>query len=516
MIPNVTNIKPMPEPDIEVEHSAHLRMATLFEDFAAGETIYVKGIGWHHWDGTRWAIDESSMTERKLHKLFKREWIKAFDIGDEKKRKEAIQAISRCETAGGIRGVLEVAQTLAGFSTLAEELDSDPYLVNTPSGTMDLHNPDAGARPHDPADKITKITVGAYDPTAKSKTWDAFLAQVLPDPEVRAYLRRVAGLALLGKVIEHVLVFLVGVGSNGKGVTYNALDFAFGDYSGIPDAGLFMEARASNHNAASPGEMKLRGMRLAVISESGRDKAIDEARMKRLTGGDPITARDLFKPPVTFPASHTPILITNHLPTVSGDDPAVWRRIFVVRFGVIIPDEKQNGHLGEELEAEADAVLTWAVEGWRDYVACGSRLAPPKAVLNETRKYRDDSDDVGRFLSDENWIVLGADKKDTTGRLHAAYRIWAETEGGDDLTAKQLGKILDAKGFPVSCRDKSGRYREGLQRESCVAGNATDQAWSKRGQCEYCEAPLNKSEMELGTCTACMLSNRRTRTGKAR
>jgi putative DNA primase/helicase len=38
---------------------------------------------------------------------------------------------------------------------------------------------------------------------------------------------------------------------------------------------------------------------------------------------------------VSFERSHTALFITNHLPKVSGDDPAVWRRIRVIPFDVV-------------------------------------------------------------------------------------------------------------------------------------------------------------------------------------
>ena len=54
---------------------------------------------------------------------------------------------------------------------------------------------------------------------------------------------------------------------------------------------------------------------------------------------------------VEFEPSHTPALVTNHLPKVSGDDPALWARLRVVPFDVVIPDDEQDGHLGRKAGA---------------------------------------------------------------------------------------------------------------------------------------------------------------------
>ncbi len=108
-------------------------------------------------------------------------------------------------------------------------MDADPYLVNCANGTLDLRS--MQLRPHDPTDRITKVTAGAYRPgETGTGAWAEFLQQVLPDEDVRVFLQRVVGVALLGKVVEHVLPILTGTGANGKGVFYGALLHALGDY----------------------------------------------------------------------------------------------------------------------------------------------------------------------------------------------------------------------------------------------------------------------------------------------
>ena len=108
-----------------------------------------------------------------------------------------------------------------------------------------------------------------------------FLAKVLPKKDIREYLQRVVGVALLGRVVEHNLVILTGKGRNGKGTLYLALCFALGDYAGMANPELFMEHKSAGPSAATPGEMALRGLRLAVVAESGRGRVIDEARLTK-------------------------------------------------------------------------------------------------------------------------------------------------------------------------------------------------------------------------------------------
>ncbi|MEJ1089407.1 hypothetical protein WDU99_13890 [Microbacterium sp. Mu-80] len=143
--------------------------------------------------------------------------------------KDLYADLVKAQTAAGAKGVLSLAASMPGISVKATELDADPFVLNTPSGSLDLKTFEL--TPHDPLDRITKITRGSFDPLAPCARWMSFLEQILPDPEVRAYLQRVLGVALIGKQLEHILVIATGTGRNGKGVTYEAVGWAIGDYT---------------------------------------------------------------------------------------------------------------------------------------------------------------------------------------------------------------------------------------------------------------------------------------------
>ena len=236
---------------------------------------------------------------------------------------------------------------------------------------------------------------GAYRPDAQTPIWNAFLVRVLPDEAVRGFVQRLAGLALLGEVREHILPIFTGLGANGKGTFYKAVLHALGDYAATADPDLFM-----HRDGAHPtGQMDLLGKRLVVVSESDEGRSLAEATVKRLTGGDPIKARHMRRDFVEFMPSHLPILVTNHLPKVSGDDPAIWRRLRVVPFDVVIPDAEQDKNLDAHLQLEADGILTWAIAGLRDYLDRG--LDEPDSVRAATDAYHTNSDAVGQFINDQ-------------------------------------------------------------------------------------------------------------------
>ena len=182
----------------DVIHAAQLGMAVKLGKLFAGKLIHVNGIGWHSWDGKRWAPDNSGAARRAVHTLIKHERAKIAKLpipSEENEEKEKrYRQITRYENASAITGILTEAAALLVFSTGVSEIDVDPYLLNCANGTLDLRT--MQLRPHNPDDRITKITRAAHDPNAAGPVWARFIAMALPGEDIRAYLQRVIGVAL--------------------------------------------------------------------------------------------------------------------------------------------------------------------------------------------------------------------------------------------------------------------------------------------------------------------------------
>ncbi|MES5378536.1 phage/plasmid primase, P4 family [Mycolicibacterium conceptionense] len=425
--------------------SGQVRIANLLADSYADKLLYVHSLGWHYWDGQRWALDDIGAAKRAVLDVLQQAL--AVSLTDKQLRAD----VRKCESATGIAGVLAIASALTEFAATVRDLDADPYLVNVANGTLDLRTMEMAH--HNPADRLTKVARAAYRPDAEPGDWSRFLTAVLPDDDVLAYVQRQSGVALLGKVVEHVLPIWTGTGANGKSTAIGGLCWALGDYAMTAEPDLLLH----REGAHPTGQMDLMGRRLAVITETDEGRKFAEATMKRLTGGDTIKARYMRQDFVEFEPSHTAILVTNHLPTVSGDDPAVWRRIRVVPFDVVIPEAERDPALPERLQACADEVLSWCIAGWAEYQKIG--LAEPDAVLARTKDYRADSDVLGRFIADE--CVTVPTVKMLTSKLFEGFQHWRASEGVPEMSVRAFGQALDRHGYPA-IKDRDGRYRQGI------------------------------------------------------
>lgn len=424
----LTTYPPVPSEWGDAGLRSHQRIAKRFATYAEGHALYVNGTGWHYWDGSRWARDtHDTQAHLLLERMLNISWQQAMNDRD-------LAADVRSSMSGsGSNGVLD----LASRKLFAAETDVNPWLLNCTNGTLDLHTLEL--KPADPADLITKRTAAAYTPGARSDRWEQFLESSLPDTDVRGFLQRYAGVGLIGRVLEHVLVVATGSGRNGKGVLAKALSNALGDYAVSASNDLLI---ASRHGGKSAGElaqmMQLRGARWAVMSELEKGAKLAESTMKQLTGGDTINAKFMGQNPINFEPSHSFFMLTNDLPTVDPRATAVWARMRVVPFEVSF-EGREDPRLEEDLEAALEAILAWAVTGLAQYQTHGRLIAPAK-VKATTDDYRASNDDLARFIADE--CVIGPEARVAAADFAAAYTSWQLANRAEPLTPHAITKRM--------------------------------------------------------------------------
>ena len=429
-------------------HRCQLRITLRLAAAEHGRLLHVPGLGWHFWDGCRWAVDPGDrLAKQAVIRAVHNARLQASSMRSAQDREDLWRDAKSCETATGVRGVLELGAALPDLSALSGELDVNPHLLNTPAGTLDLST--GRTHPCSPGDLLTKVTGCPYEPGAISAEWDAFLAATLPDVDVRVFLQRVVGLALVGKVKEHVLPILTGTGRNGKGTFVRTVAAALGSYAIEAEPDLFM----ARERAHPTGQLDLRGVRLATCQETDDGRRLDVAAVKRLTGGDTIRARKMRQDFIEFTPSHLPFLITNHLPKVPADDPALWARLLVIPFDQSFLGREDRG-LEDRLRAELPAVLAWAVAGWEDYRRRG-RLDPPAAVSDATSTYRISNDSIAAFIDDR--CLLNPHMHVVSADLWSAWEAWCHANSQRPGTNRTLKAAMESRG--VSHSRSNGRSR---------------------------------------------------------
>ncbi|MFT4396908.1 phage/plasmid primase, P4 family [Gordonia lacunae] len=443
------------------KHYGQVKFAYHLAHFYRTRLMYVYPHGWYVWSKSRgyWVRDlAGKRVEEAIVKVLKRAHTDAFGSDD------ATREVRACNNASGVRGIRSIAESLSYFRCDFEDLDADPYLLATPNGTVNIATGEC--RNAAPGDRLTRCTNGSLTEMAGSE-WEAFVTRILPDDDVRRYVQQLFGLALLGRQREDVFPIFDGpTAGNGKSTLLNAIVYALGgvqktrSYAVQADADILMSSRESSAHRANLAY--LAGARLTVVSETDRARKLNESLMKGLTGRDPLTVSEKHKPVFTFVPQHLMILATNHLPQIEGGDNGTARRVKVVRFRVRIPNSEIDVKLPDKLEAEADAIFTWCVEGWRDYSSHG--LVEPRRVTIDTRDYLEASDDVQAFLNE--MCVDDPAALTPFADLYDAWCTWARLKGLPDVHANVFGAALEGKGYQSRSPQRKGkrvRSRAGIR-----------------------------------------------------
>lgn len=408
---------------------------------------------WYFFNGTRWEPTSSDLVRRYAAKTAISFFANAEGLTG-KDHKEAIDwGVYSCSSRG-ISAMLRESKAL--LVTLASDFDSNPWLLNCKNGTINLK--EGQLEPHNRDDHITKLALVDFDAVATCPLWNSFLARIMPDTNRIAYLQRVLGMCLTGDITEQALFIFQGVGANGKSVLLDTVTALMGDYATESAPDLLVSLQGDRH----PTEIAdLMGRRLVVVGESEEDRRLRVNLIKRLTGDTRLKARFMRQDFFEFERTHKMILVTNNRPQVQEAAHAIWRRLRLVPFDVIIPDAEQDKHLIQKLHSEWPGILAWLVRGCSDWQRDG--LQEPVAVIHATDEYRAEQDLLTYFL--EASCEMAPDAFVSRFNIYVAYRNYVrDTKERYPVSNKALYKRLrEYIGITDVVRKMNGRTIRGFK-----------------------------------------------------
>lgn len=417
-----------------------------FADMHGGHFHYVLAQRlWLRWDGRRWSRDEIGAAKRAAAEVARENLRLSGEIKDDDKRKKAAGWAASSMSAPKINAALELAGVHEELVLTPDQLDADPWLLSCANGTLDLRS--GALRDPNPADLISLGNDVRYDPKAECPRWQRFLVEVFDgDAELTEFVQRAIGYSLTGDTREHKLFVLHGSGRNGKTTLIEIVKRLLGKDAAKPTPfDTFIRTR---NDGPRNDIAALHRVRLAVASESGEGRKLDEATVKLVTGGDTIAARFLFKEYFEFTPQFKIWLVTNNRPRVDGSDDAIWARLCLVPFETSFLG-REDKTLPAKLQTELPGILAWAVRGCLTWQKDG--LGSAAAVTKATAAYREEEDVVGAFLA-ERCELTG---ETAPAELREAYEAFCRELGEKPLGAAPLGKRLARRGIERSGRGKT-------------------------------------------------------------
>ncbi len=421
---------------------------------------------WLYWTGKIWRIDaeaevhqRAGLTVRQIHK-------EAAAIKDKQDRNALMKWGMDSEDVRRRNAMVSLARSEPEIACTHTIFDTDPWLMNTRNGTLDLRT--GKLQPHSRGDFITRMIPVLFDPDAQCPKWEHFIDGVFDgNSGVTDYVQQAAGYSLTGDVSEDAIFFLHGDGANGKTTLFLTLQNLLGPYALQVSPGLLLKARYETHSTAVAD---LFGVRLAMSVEVGQGRKFDEERLKQLSGGDKIRARRMRENFWEFDPTHKIWLAANEKPVVTGQDHATWRRIKLIPFNVKFTNPGQPGPdkdpaLRKSLfRDERPGILNWLLAGCLAWQADG--LIEPPEVKGATQEYKQEEDVVQQFIDAE--CMVGDGLKETSNTLFKAYQRWRRDTNATEISQNAFGRRLTDLGFK-SIKQCQRRLRQGIQ-----AHNETD------------------------------------------
>lgn len=413
--------------------------AQRFANRFGTKALYTPGRGWLAFDGKRWRPDDVGQVVELAKATARLIAAESAYLQSDSARAERSSFAKQSLSKGSLDRMIELAKSLLAVDDA--RLDANPWLLNVENGTIDLKT---GRRErHDPRDLLTKIAPVKANQRAKCPKFKKFLKRISgDDSRLRKFIQKAVGYSLTGITTEQVLFFVYGKsGSNGKSTLVNLIRDMLGDYGlHTPTETLLVK----QYDNAIPADLaRLDGARMVTAIEANFNRHLDEARIKSMTGGEPITARFMRQNYFQFVPVLKLWLVANDQPRVRGTDEAFWRRVRVIPLTIKIPEAERDPDLPNKLRNEWPGILAWAVRGclkWQN-----SSLGMPRVVERATKGWRKEMDHLKRFVSEQIDIAPGI--KVGASQLFDRYGHWCAQQGEQSLKVQdfkqRLQEVLD-------------------------------------------------------------------------
>lgn len=447
--------------------------ADVFQTYYRGLLAWCDALGWLYFNGKNWERNEHEAVRKAkeltnemlfdatteltlaLHQEADAKAAAAQKLEGSAEMLEQVKALVgkakayynhavRSRGSARIAGMMELAKH--GMVVQADQLDANPFALNTPGGEVDLrtgkltqHGIDS---PYHWCICITKATPN-MTPGEDWIEWLNFLQTIAcNDNHLAGFLQQVAGMALIGAVYNEGIVIAYGSGRNGKSTFFNALADVLGDYAGNIDVKALTTERQNKGAALAT----LRGKRLVLASELEEHQRLSTSTLKQLASTDKLVIEEKFKSPETIQQTHTLILFTNFLPRVGATDNGTWRRLLVVPFSAVIQEREGIQNYADHLvEHSGGAILAWAIQGAMEFIKNDFKLVVPEVVAMATEEYRNRENWLENFIDER--CIRDPNARVGARSLYNEYKLWAQDSGEYVRREIDFSTAMEAAGY---------------------------------------------------------------------
>jgi putative DNA primase/helicase len=410
---------------------------------------------WFIWNGKYWEKDNNNKIRGYAHTTAKSIYQEAAQCRDSELAKKLGDWAKISLSSQRLDGMLKEAKSYAAISV--DEFDIFPELLNVKNGVINLRT--RQLIPHNKEYLFTQYIDIKFDKEAVCPKWDGFLNMIFAgNPELINFVQKLAGLSVSGITDEQVLIFLYGLGANGKSTFVNTLHKIMDSYGIAINIEAFL--RKSDIGGTTPYLVNLLNKRFVTATEIPEGRRLNESLIKQLSGQDDISVNPKYEKAYSFSPTHKLWIVGNHKPQVRDDSYGFWRRLKVIPFEIKIPEEEQRpmSIIIQDFLEEAPGILNWLVEGFQKWVIEG--LNDPIQVKDATKEYQSEQDLLQQFLDEE--CDLNSDIRIPKKDLLEKFNNWLLSSGEEKYTTSKLTRQLIGKDIGIKVGGDGKKYYLGL------------------------------------------------------
>lgn len=238
----------------------------------------------------------------------------------------------------------------------------------------------------------------------------------LQDTSLANVLQELLGYCLTSNTQIEKAFLLYGVGRNGKSVFAKVIRMLLGDesVSSVPFSDF----------STSFGLESLIDKAVNISAEN-EVKTLNTEKLKAVISGDKMSINRKNKQHLQVALGCKLIMLTNNLPNTNDTSLGFFRKVMIIPFNNIIPEDKVDINLFNKLQLEKSGILNWALEGLKRLVTNEYKFSKCQAIDDVTARYQRSQNDIEMFINE--CVNVKYSTNDTLkSKVYTIYNTWYE------------------------------------------------------------------------------------------
>lgn len=348
-------------------------------------------------------------------------------------------------TIGKVR---EVLRSIASLVTVAASQeapfwisrhDDDARLVAFEDGLVDPRTGDLQPRSW----RYFTLTHIAARMGGKARTpvrWMRFLEEVFDDEASRDLLQEWMGYLVAGDVRRHKGLMMIGKRRSGKGTILAICEALVGG----PSGSFATSMPALTESFGLEGAVGKTLLTIGDLRASAREAASATQKLLEIIGRDSLYVNRKGRSAITTKLATRVMVASNSMPRLYDDAAVIESRFLLLRMTRSFAGQEDLDLL-EELLAELDGIMRWAMDGYRRLEDVGS-FTVPETDHEDRSELRTNSAPISEFIEDACIPTDGPGVSRTDA--WSAYVNWCGDAGAAQMEQGDFSRALAGAGYP--------------------------------------------------------------------